>query len=345
VTVVENLKEIHNRYYKGNKFKSEDFVQMTQTNDVKVISETGMGAPRPAWTPEEQFQPVAKEGTLESLDYMGPKAKKFWLDQVQPQGRLGAVRAARVDGMRKLAERIKSVYITSNTRVVDFVTESDQINAVTQTILKGARERAIRYHEDELIVEVEMEVTLQTVYETVKSQFDAKYKGDKAQINSFEERIQKVKNDIISETGMGVPNPKYLKQGPAAEMAAVMIEAAPKWPATIQATGNAAIDKTNDNAAQAKLMAFRGAELDARRKLAEEINGLMITSKTSVKDFVTQNDEIQTAMLTFQQGARVIEDSKKVSEDGTVSVTVEIDPQPLWEIVSHYQAKLSIKLK
>ncbi len=71
-----------------------------------------------------------------------------------------------------------------------------------------------------------------------------------------------------------------------------------------QATGQAALDTETTNAAQAKLMAYRAAELDARRKLAEELDGLMITSSTSVKDFVAMDDQIRTSMLTFQQGGR-----------------------------------------
>ncbi|KKK50696.1 hypothetical protein LCGC14_3122450, partial [marine sediment metagenome] len=40
---------------------------------------------------------------------------------------------------------------------------------------------------------------------------------------------------------------------------------------------------------------------------AEQIDGLTISSTTSVYDFVAQNDQIQTSMLTFLQGARGVE--------------------------------------
>lgn len=353
VTVIEELKQLSARYYKGDKFKAVDFAEMTRTNEAKVIKAVGNGAPRPI-APVGEFVATGAGGATGSAgglpEGMSAKAADYWMGPkgadgmrsggaVLPNKRLMAVRAAELDGKRKLAERINGLYIASQTQVKDFIAESDWIKTVSESILRGVRTKAIRYHESEPIVEVEQEVTLRTVYETVKSLYEAKYKGDKAKIVDFEERIQTVKDTVISEVGMGVAE----TQQPV-EIVAVA-ENLKKWPLVIQAVGNAAIDKSNDNAAQAKLMAFRGATIDGYRKLAEQIDGLMITSKTSVKDFVAMNDEIKTAMATFMQGVRPIEDSKKVMEDGTVEITVEIDPEPLWDIVVYYQKKLSITLK
>ncbi len=51
--------------------------------------------------------------------------------------------------------------------------------------------------------------------------------------------------------------------------------------------------------AQNKLLAMRAARVDAMRKLAERINGLVIKSETTVKDFVATDDRIQTAMTSW----------------------------------------------
>lgn len=337
-TVVTTLKQIRNAYYKGDRYKVQDFEQMTQTNEVKVITETGDGAPRPAdWESGEMVSPSATPVSGDLPEGMSKKAWAYW-KPIGAQARLMATRAARADAMRKLAERIKGVYITSNTQVRDFVTESDEIKTVTETFLKGVRETGVKYSEIEPVVEMKMAVTMQTVYETVKSYYEAKYKGDRAKIKEFEERTQRVENSVIEETGMGVAKVKD-----ADPVAAGAVENAAKWPAEIRAKGNAAIDKDNPNAAQAKLMAFRGAELDARRKLAEELNGLVIKGKTTVKDFVTASDEIRTKMMAFQQNARVIEESKKVLEDGSVEVEVEIDPTPLWDMMAFYQKSVKME--
>jgi hypothetical protein len=71
----------------------------------------------------------------------------------------------------------------------------------------------------------------------------------------------------------------------------------------------------------------------------------MIASSTSVKDFVAENDQIRTSMMTFQEGASVVDGSQKVLEDGTVQVTVQIDLTPLWNSILYYQKSLSLTIR
>jgi len=345
-TVVVTLKEIHNRYYKGDKFKAEDFEQMNVTNQLTEIRETGSGAPRPEFEQPELVVPKAGEERA-SFDGASRKAQQYWMQHCTGRGRLMADEAARRDGQRKLAERIKGVFIDSRTTVKDFVAESDDINVRMDTFLVGSREVGRRYHDNELIVEIDMQVKLRTIYATLKSWGETHYKGDNVKMKSLEELTVRSEDQIIKETGMGIPPERYLKDvPPEAQLAMAVAQKAPDWMSqTIKAVGNAAVDRENKNEAQAKLMAYRGAELDARRKLAEQINGLMITSSTSVRDFVAQDDEIRTSMLAFQQGAQVIESSKKVTPDGVAEVTVEIELRPLWDSIMYYQRTKSIKIR
>jgi len=334
--VTTTLKEIRDRYYKGSKFKGTDFSQITQSVERRVLTATGNGAPRQEWAEEDPIL-VVKGTNIESMDYMSAAARKYWLENVKAQGRLGAVRAARVDAMRRLVERIAGTQINSQTLVRDFVTEKDEINALTSALLRGAREVSVLYHENEPVVEVEMAVTLETIVTTVKSMKE--FQGNRAK--TFEERVQKIDRKEIVERGMGVVRDDLMKDVPAVVIET--IKTVQKWPTVLSETGSAAMDSNNKNAAQARLMALRGAELDARRKLAERIHGLQIHSSTLVRDFVTEHDEIQTAVMTFQQGAYVVDGSQKVNPDGSVEVTVEIDPQPLWNIVMHYSKTVGVK--
>ena len=342
--IVTTLKSFHKRYYKGNKIKHVDFDQMIVTNKVKVLRETGMGVPRPDL--EEPAFVVIGEPALESLTYLHGSAKAYWLGNVTGRGRLMSVRAARVEALRRLGERISGVFINSTTTVRDFVAESDQIDVTMITFIRGAKEKSIFYHDAELIVEVEMAVKLRELLITLKSWGTKHYKGDRVRITEFDQLIIQARDKVITETGMGVPPEKYLKQATAEIRQTLAIATnAPGWISrTIRVTGNSAVDNSNGNPAQAKLMAYRAAELDGRRKLAEQISGLMITSNTSVRDFVAENDEIETSMLTFQQGGRVIPGSQKLMEDGTAQVTVEIDLAPLWRMVIYWQRKLSIRI-
>ena len=180
-----------------------------------------------------------------------------------------------------------------------------------------------------------MEVTLQDVLVTIKSWLERQQSGDAIMIQRLEEVIVTTRETVIAETGMGVPPEQYLKNVPAEVSAVVgMVASSPDWiHNTHRAVGMAAIDETMDNQAQARLMAFRAAELDARRKLAEELGGLLIQSSTTVQDFVAQNDTIRTRMLAFMQGARVLDETKTVLPDGSVEITVEIDLYPLWQLI------------
>lgn len=54
--------------------------------------------------------------------------------------------------------------------------------------------------------------------------------------------------------------------------------------------------------AQQALMAKRAAELDAYRKLGEQIRGLRVDSRTYVKDFVTESDVITTDLQAYLRG-------------------------------------------
>jgi len=340
--VVVELKKLHKEYYRGDKIQTEDFDKITVTTTETVIRETGSGAPRPEFEDRGQAVQPGASGT----DIMSPKAWEYWMAHCTGRGRLMTERAARLDSLRKIGERVNGLMITSETNVHDFVATDDRINAAMQTFLRGAREVATRYHDNELIVEVEMEITLQDLIVNLQKWHREYYKGEKITQQDFERLSVQVEEKSIRETGMGVPPDNYLKDLPPEGTAAVSFgKEAINWPGTMQAVGQSALDTENANAAQARLMAIRGAELDARRKLAEKLDGLVIRSNTSVRDFVAADDRIQTSMLTFQQGARVVDDSERFLEDGIVEVTVEIDLDPLRNMILYYQEQMSVSVR
>lgn len=340
-TVEQELKRIYTAHYKGDKFKITDFAKMTETNRLDKITEVGQGA-----VPDEMVEPP--------LQPTGPTAgggtrsiPAYWRQHCTGRGRLMAERAARIDAMRRLAERLRGVRITAQTTVQDFVAQSDDISVDMRSFLRGAKEVGVRYHRDELIVEVELEVVLRTVMASFRSWADNHYRGDRVKLRQLQEYVEKVRYDKLRETGMGVPPERYLKGYTPQQVTVLQAAAGPNVPGwvtdTMRVTGQGAVDTNNPNAAQAKLMAYRAAELDARRKLAEQLAGLMITSNTSVQDFVAQADEIETRMLTFQQGAHVVDGSQRMLGDGTAEVDVEIDLKPLWNVIVFYMKQYPVR--
>src|SRR5512143_13520 len=74
------------------------------------------------------------------------------------------------------------------------------------------------------------------------------------------------------------------------------------------------------NAAQARAMAERAAQVVAYRNLLEVVKGVRIDATTTVENFMVTSDVIRTQVSGFVQGAMVMD--KKYMSDGSVEVTV-----------------------
>lgn len=325
--LITELKAIHSRHYKGSTLKASDFENIKKYIKKDVIKAYGMGAPRPdlpANIPGGDI-PIPAGVTLPD-----PIVPDIW-KAVGPRARLMATRAAHVDALRQLVERIKGLRITSDTLVRDFVAESDVITTEANASLKGAYEVGKPfYHFDDLIVEVTMEVPLESVITTIKSLHKRHYKGDKVRGMDIEKITKTLKIRKFQATGMGVPKPQEI-QAAAAKLQVVI----PDWTGRmIRATGNGVPSEAMAGTPQGKLMAARAAELDAKRRLTEEVRGFQINSSTTVRDFVTEHDEINTLLNDFIIGSYVV--STEYASDGTATVTVEMPAMQVWEVVHMY---------
>lgn len=74
---------------------------------------------------------------------------------------------------------------------------------------------------------------------------------------------------------------------------------------------------------QKRLMAMRSAEVDAYRKLAEQINGFRISGNTTVSSFAVQNDFVRTYVEAYIRGARIT--SLTAIADGNYQANIELD--------------------
>jgi hypothetical protein len=73
---------------------------------------------------------------------------------------------------------------------------------------------------------------------------------------------------------------------------------------------------------QARLMAQRGAIVDAQRNLLEIVNGVLVEGQTTVKDLVVESDEVKTKVSGVLKGA--VQVGKARVEDGVVYVRLRI---------------------
>ena len=326
-TLITELKEIHTRHYKGNSIKATDFENIKQYYDKEVIQVVGMGAPRPELPPD---LPEGVEAVITSVSSLppSPPLPALWT-QMGPQARLMAKRAAELDAMRRLLERIKGLRITSDTLVRDFVTEWDEIQTEARGYLVGAREVKTYYHADEPIVEVTYAIPVESVITMIKELHSKHYKGGTVKQTDIVNIKQQFKTDTFEATGMGVPPKKYVET-----IVTVIQEktgtAMPDWAtAKITAVGNGT--DPDMGSAQGRLKAARAAELDAKRALAEQIAGLRISSDTLVRDFVTEYDEINAQVDAVLMGAMV---ERTEWKDGMAEVTVSIPGMQVWNVIS-----------
>lgn len=90
--------------------------------------------------------------------------------------------------------------------------------------------------------------------------------------------------------------------------------------------------------AQARAQAARAARVDAMRQLGETIQGIKINSKTTVKDFVTESDEINASFVGFVGGFQQVGDPKH-NADGTCEVTLTVSMNQIINWVSQTDRK------
>jgi len=283
--VVETLRTAHSRHYRGDSVDVSDFESMSRRIEKQVLKVVGQGAPR------AELPPGLPEGVAEMLgpapEGVPASVPDIWR-KIGPQARLSAQKAAYEDAKRRLAERIKGVRLTARTQVRDFVMESDVITTELDATLVGFREKGYYLHPDELIAECTLVLPTEQVISTIKRLHSRYYEGDDVKGSDIENVVRTVVKRDFEATGMGVPNPRFIRKYVEMTQAAM-----PDWAMQPLEAEGEGTDPEMDTP-QGKLRAARAAELDARRKLAERIAGLRLTSGTVVRDFVTEHDEIST---------------------------------------------------
>jgi hypothetical protein len=90
----------------------------------------------------------------------------------------------------------------------------------------------------------------------------------------------------------------------------------------IEAVGVGAPPEGSMGKPNARPMALRAAEVVAKRNLLEITKGVQIDSRTTVKDFTVESDDINTQVTGLVKGAVVMDQQYK--SDGTVEVTVRM---------------------
>ena len=323
--LVTTLKEVHKTHYHGNRVTTTDIENIKKHVKTDVFRVTGSGAPRPDLPPD---LPEGIEEVITPLppDYVPSRSIPPIWKTIRPQGRLMAERAARLDAMRKLLEHIKGLRLTSDTLVRDFITEFDEIRTRADGIVYGATQVSAYLHDDELIAEITMEVPVEKVITWITERHSEHYHGNKVTRTDITNIKKSIKRDLIRATGSGVPPPGFISQATGAGVDM------PTWfGERLSATGEAT--DTEMHTAQGKLRAARAAELDAMRRLAEQVYGLTISSESTVREFVTEYDEIATQVEAVLAGAV---GEEPIFTEEIARVTVSLPAAEVWSVVHQH---------
>ncbi|MBK9127794.1 MAG: hypothetical protein IPM13_08320 [Phycisphaerales bacterium] len=244
-----------------------------------------------------------------------------------PQARLLATRAARVDAMRRLAERIKGLRLTSRTVVRDFAVETDEILTTLNTVLRtSGHEDSVYLHSDALIAEVTLRLPTEQVISTVRTLHSRYYDSDDDELrgHSIEDVTRSVVRRDFVETGQGVPPAEFL-----ARYRQRVAPAAPDWTLrSIQATGEATAP--DPGSPQGRLMAARAAEIDARMRLGEQVGGLTLAGGEPLGALTHGRDDL-IAHLDALIGAARVERTEFVP--GGARVTVSLHGMEIWNVI------------
>lgn len=233
------------------------------------------------------------------------------------QDKLLAKRAAQVDAYRQLTEILMGLRVTSSTTVRDYVAESDEIRTQFDHFVKGLKVVGPPRYYDDGTCEVDVQATIEQVMLALETIIRTGPFGDK---KVFRDMVKYNRKKVFIATGTGVPPSQA---GPVAVQ-----------PVQTSRRGlTSGIPGWENVTPRGRLMAERAAKVDAYRNLAETVNGLRITSNTTVRDFVAESDEIRTSLNTFLKGAKLT-GPPQYMPDAIVEVEVQITLQ---EVIKHLQ--------
>jgi len=262
---------------------------------------------------------------------------------ISPHQKLMAKRAAELDAYRNMTERVLGLQVSSESKVLDFVGESDKIQTHMDHFIKGLRidDDMTRWYDDGSC-EVVVEVTLEKVIKELESSCDQYYRGGKWTKESFERMTTHTEDRVLTEIGSAAVREESVIPEPQG-VPVVMPLVNPR---------DQHIDLPDiysQYPARNRLMAKRIATVDAYRKLVERIYGLKINADTRVIDFDNNmsSDAIRTRLSNEIKGMRT--DDVRYQPDGIVEVQVSLTLEQvvttLKKVCDEYYSETGKKIK
>lgn len=140
------------------------------------------------------------------------------------------------------------------------------------------------------------------------------------------------KSGIVVVVVLGMLLPLWGQWGPGAVVEQGEFGAVNYSQRMVQATGIGSINPNAASVGAARAGAITAARTDAYRRLLEMVNGVCVTSETTVENSMVGNDVITTQVNGMVRGARQVGDVKYLS-DTSVEITLEVPMSGIMDIL------------
>ncbi|WP_419807490.1 hypothetical protein [Sphingomonas sp.] len=258
---------------------------------------------------------VAIGGPLAVAALADPPAPVPAAGGLAPQQLLMSKRAAQAECYRLLVERVFGLHISGDTSVAEMVTRNDTVRTDVDHMIRGARFSDPRYLSDGSC-EMDATVTIAQVEATLKRSVDRVEHASGAVTSvTSETATTTAKESDVTVTGAGVAaSATSPVPDPATAPLPALNPAAPAKPDLPPIYAR--------YPAQKRLLARRAAQVDAYRLLYERINGLRLTSGTTMGDMLNHNDAIRAQFDGHLAGFS--QTRERYGPDGVVEVQMQI---------------------
>ncbi len=310
------VRGLHTKIYRGDRIKATDVAAMARTDGEQFLVATGAGLI--AGGPDAEPDPATSTNRTTPAGW----------GNVTVQGMVMARRAAELDACRRLAEQVTALRLGNGT-VADSLTADEHAEAAFRAFVRKAALGAPQYDTDQVCM-VRAAIKVEALIAMLKSLHADHETTDGIRANDFDKIAQAIQEPVVSAVGRGVPPPKYVAK-PEGSPAGPSL---PEWAKrTLRATGTGTPLGHKAGAKESKRWAAAAAFASAHRKLAEQLDAVRVTPKTTVRDLIETDDYARADIATYLTGVRKV--STKVAEDGAVTVTLELLLERLWHITRH----------
>ena len=248
--------------------------------------------------------------------------------QARGQAIARAYEAARADAHRNLLEHVKGMRVEGGTTVQDMALESSEVRTQVEASILGAS--IVDEHlEDSGIAVVELELDLGRLSRLLGREVGDGITKIRQQGRGTSQEARTPAGSAASVGGSVTGSPFAWNREPEEQEEP---EEQRNLNTVITVIGTAARDPSRArNEAQARLMAERAAIQDAYRRLLEYVYGVSVSSTTTVRDMVAQQDRLDTEVSGFVRGAKILDVVHDPNGETRVTATLEL--APLTEII------------